>query len=214
MPSNPILTQPTSPLNKDPPLDKGNLICLIECLPQLKAILYFMVVMHFMVFNSMFHPLPFHTTNHGVRDTNWIQLSVPKHVPTFNLINSNIIPQKDIIIPYMTQTCYLLNSQIFVKFFFFVTMPETLHYTEFITKYCPKYVRLIFSLYFMTKILFSTSLLPLPTPFSLIQPIPSATQPLSLPTSSRLFSSHSLHLPSLYPKPASEKDPQEFTNIA
>ena len=152
--------------------------------------------------------------NHGVRDTNWIQLSVPKHVPTFNLINPNIIPQKDIIIPYMTQTCYLLNSQIFVKFFFFVTMPETLHYTEFITKYCPKYVRLIFSLYFMTKILFWTSLLPLPTPFSLIQPIPSATQPLSLPTSSLLFSSHSLHLPSLYPKPASEKDPQEFTNIA
>ena len=65
MPSNPIPTQPTSPLNKDPPLDKGNLICLIECLPQLKAILYFMVVMHFMVFNSMFHPLPFHTTNMG-----------------------------------------------------------------------------------------------------------------------------------------------------
>ena len=118
------------------------------------------------------------------------------------------------MITYMVQTCHLLNSQVFVKFFLSVTMPETLHYTEFINKYSPKYVRLIFSLYFMTKILFSTFLLPLPTPFSLIQPIPSATQPSSLPTSSLLFSSHSLHLPSLYPKPASEKDPQEFTNIA
>ena len=72
-----------------------------------------------MVFNGMFHPLSFYAAKIWVSDDRnaepWACIlapgaqNVPKHVPTFNLINFDI-PQKDIVIPYMAQTCHPLNS--------------------------------------------------------------------------------------------------------
>ena len=57
-------------------------------------------------------------------------------------INCNIIPQKDIMIPYMDQTRHPLKSQVLAKFFPSATIPVTLHYSEFADKYSPQYGRL------------------------------------------------------------------------
>ena len=112
-------------------------------------------------------------------------------------INCNIIPQKDTMIPYMAQTSYPSNSQVLTKLFPSATIPAILHYAEFTDKYSPQYGRLLFSFYFMTSILFSTSLPPLPTPLLITQPIQSTTQPPSLLTITLPFSCHSPHFPSL-----------------
>ena len=110
----------------------------------------------------------------------------------------------------MAQTTHPLNSQFLAKFFPSATIPVTLHFSKFTDKYSPQYGRLSLSLYFMTNILFSTSLSPLPTPLSITRPIQSANQPPSLPTTPLPFSSQSPHFSSLYPKPATEHYPQSF----
>ena len=98
------------------------------CLPQPNAHQYVIVVLYFMAFNFMFHPLSFHTKilrhtkPRGLGYKQWLYHTMCPHSHTRSTactkpclhtlrINCNIIPQKDTMIPYMAQPSYPLNSQ-------------------------------------------------------------------------------------------------------
>ena len=76
-PPNPALTQPTSPLIRDPPFDKSNFICPMVASPKAH---YALLLSHiyFMAFDTMFHPLSFctktigHTKPRGLGYKQWI----------------------------------------------------------------------------------------------------------------------------------------------
>ena len=124
-----------------------------------------------MAFNTVFHSLSFHTKNlehikpRGLGYKQWIYQTTCPHPRARGTactkprahtwqINCNIIPQKDTMIPYVSQPRYPLNNQILAIFFPFATIPATSHYPEFTDTYSPHYRRLSFSLHFMTNILF------------------------------------------------------------
>ena len=94
-------------------------------------------------------------------------------------VNCNFIPQKDSMIPYMTQTHHLLNNQVLAIFSSSTTITATLHYSGFenwpifSAKYVIVYLHFLHFLqsgthsvlvYFMDNITHSASFPPPPFP--------------------------------------------------
>ena len=157
-----------------------------------------------MALDTTFHPLSFpainigHTKPRGLVYKQWLYKTTCPHSRTRSTghtrsMNCNTIPQKDTMIPYMAQPCYLLNSQVLVIFFPFATIPATPHHPEFTDKYFPQYGMSSFSLLFMTQTFFN-----FPSPTSTLflnhtaSPIP-CTPPSQTPRTK--FSGRYPHLP-------------------
>ena len=171
-PPHPALTKPTSPLNRDSSFDKSNLICPIGASPNLNPT-YTLLSSRTswpLILCSTHSPFTLQTSsipNHVVWAANsgYTKLRAPhprarstactKPRAHTWLINGNIIPQKDTMIPYVSQPRYPLNNEVLAMFFFYATIPATSHYPEFTDTYSPQYGRISFSLHFMTNILFS-----------------------------------------------------------
>ena len=89
-------------------------------------------------------------------------LNIPKICNHTQPINCHMIPEKDTMVSYMTQTRHHLNNQALAVFFPSSTKPATLRYSKSIDKYSPQHVSWLFSWYFMTNIIFWPSFPRLP----------------------------------------------------
>ena len=128
-----------------------------------------------------------------------LALHIPNSMPTLNQSTVTSL-QKGHHDTSMAQAHHFLNNQKLATFVPSTTAVTTLHYSEFTNKYSTQNGRWSFFLYFMTNILFSTFLLPLPPSLSATKPIQSASQPPSLPTTPLPFSNHPPHFSALYHK--------------
>ena len=220
----PTLSQSTSPLNRDPLFEKGNLICHMGASPNLRST-YLLLPSRTLCSSipcSANSPKPSGIPNHVVWATNsrYTKPCTRILAPGALDVSNHVSPQSANQLQHHyakghndTSYGYGYTPSLLAIFFPSATTPAALHYPEFTNKYSPQYSRWSFLLYFMTNILFSTFLSPLPSPLSTIQPIHNTFQPPSLPTTPLPSSSHLPYFPFLYLKPVTEHYPLESTNI-
>ena len=158
-PLNPALTQPTSPLIRDPPFDKSNFICPMGSSPNLKR------ACTFLLSHSSWSSIPCFTHSPFALQTSCI----PNYV-VYGINSGCTKPSARILalgplhvsnhvdtLDQSTVTPLHKRTPWHLIFFLSATIPATPHSPEFTDRYFAQYVRLSFSLHFMihTAFLFS-----------------------------------------------------------